>query len=111
MSSVSSNVVNSSRFVRDALRFEGILPLQAFQIQYIMMPQPPALPPGYDPFLNSQGIEVYCWSRAKPWEIKTIPLSTHVNAAYALEDLQQVRKRVLVFSDECHTSVLNILCC
>ena len=55
------------------------------------MPQPPALPPGYDPFLAeaSQSIEVHCWTYAKPWEIKTIPLSTHVNPAYALEDLEQ----------------------
>ncbi|GMH82614.1 hypothetical protein TrVE_jg5093 [Triparma verrucosa] len=90
----------STQFARDVFDNEGHLPKVPFQVTYIILPQPPAVPPGYDPFLATEDVNSFCWRMAKPWEIGTINLEGHVNPAYALEDLE--RYALMPFEDIDH---------
>ncbi|GMH76477.1 hypothetical protein TL16_g07100 [Triparma laevis f. inornata] len=93
----------SMQFARDVFQQEGYLPKVPFQVKYIILPQPPAVPPGYDPFLAETDVNDYCWRMAKPWEIGTINLEGHVNPAYALEDLE--RYALMPFEDLDHNKL------
>ena len=67
---------------------EGKLPQKPFEIRYIVAPMTPMLPPGYDPHLSGLMLVDYMWQHAKPWEIKAIKLSAHVNPALSLEEVE-----------------------
>jgi hypothetical protein len=91
----------------------GSLPNQPYMIQYVMCPQIPCLPPGYNPASTTQPVGAYMWQHAKPWEIKSIKLDAHVCPAYSLEDMEaKVRARgrvhdILIFPLLTPTSLTN----